>query len=126
MKRRPLEYYLGLKYPVTIEEAPEGGFFAAIEELPGCFAQGKSITEAYEMIEKARRMWLEVAYEDGQDIPTPRSEAQYSGKFNVRVPKTLHRKLDQLAEKEGVSLNQFLVSTLSHAVGQREAQKVKS
>ncbi|MDP2920704.1 MAG: toxin-antitoxin system HicB family antitoxin [Dehalococcoidia bacterium] len=42
------------------------------------------------------------------------------------MPKTLHRKLDQLAEKEGVSLNQFLVSTLSHAVGQREAQKVKS
>jgi hypothetical protein len=35
---------------------------------------------------------------------------QYSGKFNVRIPKSLHRKLDEMAEKEGVSLNHFLVS----------------
>src|ERR1035437_575698 len=49
-------------------------------------------------------------------------ENQYSGKFNVRIPRSLHRKLDEMAEKEGVSLNHYLVSTLSRAVGQKESQ----
>jgi antitoxin HicB len=124
-KRQPLEYYLGLKYPVTIEEAPEGGYFAEIKDLPGCFAQGETVAEAHEMIEIARRMWLEVAFEDGQDIPLPRELDQYSGKFFIRTPKSLHRRLDQLADMEGVSLNQFLVSTLSKAVGQEEVKKKK-
>jgi predicted HicB family RNase H-like nuclease len=70
-------------------------------------------------------MWLEVAYEDGQDIPLPRELDQYSGKFFIRTPKSLHRRLDQLADMEGVSLNQFLVSTLSKAVGQEEVKKKK-
>ncbi|MBI2830711.1 MAG: toxin-antitoxin system HicB family antitoxin [Chloroflexi bacterium] len=126
VKRQPLEYYLSLKYPVTIEEAPEGGYFIQIEDLPGCFAQGESITEAHKMIEIARRMWLEVAYEDGQDIPLPgEKQEEYSGKFNVRVPKSLHRKLNRMAEKEGVSLNQFLVFTLSRAVGRDEGGKTR-
>jgi antitoxin HicB len=124
-KRQPLEYYLGLKYPVTIEEAPEGGYFTEIKDLPGCFAQGETVAEAHEMIEIARRMWLEVAYEDGQDISLPRELDQYSGKFFIRTPKSLHRRLDQLADMEGVSLNQFLVSTLSKAVGQEEVKKKK-
>ena len=124
-KRQPLEYYLGLKYPVTIEEAPEGGYFAEIKDLPGCFAQGETVAEAHEMIEIARHMWLEVAYEDGQDIPLPRELDQYSGKFFIRTPKSLHRRLDQLADMEGVSLNQFLVSTLSKAVGQEEIKSKK-
>ena len=125
IERKPLEYYLNLKYSVTITPDPDGGFVAEIEDLPGCFTQGETLEETYENMEEARRLWLETAYEDGTDIPLPRDEKQYSGKFNVRIPKTLHRKLDQLAEREGVSLNHFLVSTLSRAVGQREARKVK-
>jgi antitoxin HicB len=68
---------------------------------------------------------LEVAYEDGQDIPLSRELDQYSGKLFIRTPKSLHRRLDQLADMEGISLNQFLVSTLSRAVGQEEIQKKK-
>ena len=124
-KHLPLEYYLVLKYPVTIEEAPEGGYFAEIKDLPGCFAQGESITEAHEMIEIARRLWLESAYEDGLDIPLPREDREYSGKFNVRFPKSLHRRLYQMADREGVSLNLYLVSTLSKAIGQEELKGKK-
>lgn len=123
--RKPLEYYLNLKYPVTFEAAPEGGYFVQIEDLPGCYSQGETVEEAMEMIEEARQLWLEVAYEDGQDIPLPRGERGYSGKFNVRFPKSLHRRLDQMADREGVSLNQFLVSTLSRAVGAEETRRKK-
>ncbi len=126
VERKPLAYYLGLKYPVTIHIASEGGFVAEMEDLPGCLAQGETLDEVYELIEEGRKMWLEVAYEDGQDIPEPRSEQEYSGKFFIRAPKSLHRKLDQMAKREGVSLNQYLVTTLAHSSGMEEAGKTKA
>ena len=126
IERKPLEHYLNLKYPVTIYTSPEGGFVAEIEDLPGCLAQGETLDETFELIEEARKMWLEVAYDDGQDIPEPRDEQEYSGKFFIRAPKSLHRKLDQMAKREGVSLNQYLVATLSHSVGVKEARKTNS
>jgi antitoxin HicB len=124
-EQKSIKYYFGLKYPVTLHPAPEGGYAVEIEDLPGCISQGETVEEAMKMIEEARRLWLESAYEDGLDIPVPRNEDDYSGKFNVRFPKSLHRKLDQLAVHEGVSLNQYLVSTLSHVVGLEEGSKTK-
>jgi hypothetical protein len=48
-------------------------------------------------------------------LPEPRVGPQwreYSGKFNVRVPKSLHAALASEAEAEGVSLNQLVVAKL--------------
>jgi len=124
-ERKPLEYYFGLKYPITITPDITGGFVAEIKDLPGCFSQGETLEETYQNIEEARRLWMESMYEDGNEIPLPgnETEKQYSGKFNVRIPKSLHRKLDEMAEQEGVSLNHYLVSTLSRAIGQEESSK---
>jgi predicted RNase H-like HicB family nuclease len=122
--RKPLEYYFALKYPVTIIPDVTGGFVAEIKDLPGCYSQGETLEETYQNIEEARRLWTESMYEDGNEIPLPETEIEkkYSGRFNVRIPRSLHRKLDEMAEKEGVSLNHLLVSTLSRAVGQEESQ----
>ncbi len=38
---------------------------------------------------------------------------KYSGKFTVRLPKSLHQALVDRAEKEGVSLNLFVTNALS-------------
>ncbi|MBI2859896.1 MAG: type II toxin-antitoxin system HicB family antitoxin [Chloroflexi bacterium] len=125
-ERKLLEHYLSLKYPITIHAASEGGYVAEIEDLPGCLAQGETLDEVYELIEESRRLWLEVAFEDGQEIPEPRTEQEYSGKFFIRAPRSLHRKLDQMAKQEGVSLNQFLVATLSRSVGIEEGRKTRT
>jgi antitoxin HicB len=122
VQRNSLEYYLGLKYPVTLHPSPEGGYAVEIEDLPGCISQGETVQEALEMIEDARRSWIEVAYEDGQVVPEPGSHEQYSGNFIVRGPKSLHRTLDRLAKREGVSLNQYLVATLARSVGREESK----
>ena len=48
-----------------------------------------------------------------------RSEGDYlkfSGKFTVRLPKSLHQALVERAEKEGVSLNLFVTNALSRTV----------
>ena len=125
IERKPIEYYLDLKYPVTFETAQEGGYFVEIEDLPGCYSQGETIEEAMKMIEEARRLWIEVAYEDDLNIPLPRGGQEYSGKFFIRTPKSLHRELVKMAKREGVSLNQLLVATLSRVVGANEKPNVQ-
>ena len=52
-------------------------------------------------------------------IPPAISEELPSGKWLQRVPRTLHRDLIRLAERERVSLNQLVTSLLSEAVGAR-------
>lgn len=119
-ERRPLEFYLDKAYPIVVYPAEEGGYVAEIEELPGCITQGETIDEVMRGIEDARRAWLQVEYEEGAEIPLPRTEETYSGKLLVRLPKYLHRRLAQQAEREGVSLNQHIVSLLSGGASVRE------
>ncbi len=48
-----------------------------------------------------------------------RSDSDYtkfSGKFTVRLPKSLHQALVDRAEREGVSLNLFVTNALSRTV----------
>jgi hypothetical protein len=62
---------------------------------------------------------LEIAREEGKEIPHPRIyiDSEYSGKFTLRTPKTLHRQLVEEAEREGVSLNQFILSLIAYNFG---------
>lgn len=112
-----LEYYLTLQYPVTLYPDPERGYVAQIKELPGCLTQGETLEETVANINEARELWIETAYEAGDEIPLPSKDNNYnSGKLLVRMPKSLHRRLAETAEQQGVSLNQYVVSLLSAAV----------
>lgn len=37
----------------------------------------------------------------------------YSGKLNIRIPRSLHQKLSQAAKDDGVSLNQYILYKLA-------------
>jgi antitoxin HicB len=115
-KIKPIEYYLNLNYPVTLYHAEEGGYVAEIEDLPGCLTEGETLEEVTQKIDDARKAWIQTAYEDGIDIPLPRSDEEYSGKFMVRIPNYLHRRLVERARREGASLNQYVESILSAGV----------
>jgi predicted RNase H-like HicB family nuclease len=104
--------------PYTIEVRKDGdGWFARVKELPGCITSGSSREDALSMLDDAMAAWLEAALEDGGSIPEPECDREYSGRFVIRVPQSLHRSLADLAEKEGVSLNQLVVAELSKAMG---------
>lgn len=116
LKEKRIEKYMKLPYTIKLIPEEDGTYFVEVEELPGCMSAGDTPEEAIEMIQDAMRGWLEVAIEDGLDIPLPNATKEYSGKFLIRVPKYLHRRLSEQAKKEGVSLNQFVVSLLSEKV----------
>ncbi len=45
--------------------------------------------------------------------PVGPQRREYTGKFNVRIPKSLHAAVANEAEAEGVSLNQLVVAKLA-------------
>ncbi len=117
---RTVEEYLALPYTVEVHRDTTDGdvaYIARVVELPGCFTQADTFEELEVMVQDAMHAWIESALEDGVAIPEPRATEQYSGKFVVRIPRTLHRQLAVVAEREGVSLNAFVSSTLAQAVG---------
>jgi antitoxin HicB len=123
---KDINYYLNLPYTVEVirDNDPDNpGWVARVVELPGCITQADSFEELEEMLNDAMRLWIEVALEDGVEVPEPRPVEDYSGKFVARVPKSLHRKLVETAEREGVSLNQYLNVALAESVGERHRQE---
>jgi antitoxin HicB len=111
-----LQYYLNLPYSAEIKH-DEDGWFAKVVELPGCMTWADTFEELGPMIEDAKRGWIEDALEHGDPVPEPRSTEDFSGKVNLRMPKSLHRDLARRAQKEEVSLNQLMVATLARSVG---------
>jgi len=123
-KAKNLEYYLSLPYKIMLYPAEEGGFVVEIPELPGCLSQGETREEALVMIEDAKQAWLQVALELGREIPEPFKELEtFSGKFVLRLPKSLHKDLAKKAKEENVSLNQLATYLLSTAMGKPTAFK---
>ncbi len=112
------EFTKNLPYARVLIPDPESGRYSAeILELPGCFSDGATPEEAYVNIEEACRNWIESAQEQGLEIPAPLSNQGFNGRVALRLPKSIHRKAVQFAVREGVSLNQFLVSAISSRVG---------
>jgi len=112
-----LEYYFDAKYPYKIEVLSEeegGGLLITYPDLLGCMSDGDTLEEALQMGEDARKAWIETKFEKGEEIPEPFSaDEHYSGRITLRTPKSLHRLLAEKAQKEGISLNQYLIYLLS-------------
>jgi antitoxin HicB len=121
---RAVDRYMALPYRVELIP-DEGGWFVRLPELPGCMSQGETPEEALAMIRDAQRGWLTVAVRHGDPIPEPvgGEEHHYTGRFNVRVPKDVHRSLVAAAETEGVSLNLYVATVLARAVAQPEGPR---
>ena len=110
-----LHEYMRLPYTRIVREINDDGhyFYGQILELDGCQSTGETLDEMYRNLDEAMEGYIEVKLEKGMPIPLPESMNNYSGKFVVRIPKSLHYKLALEAEKEGVSLNQLAAYKLA-------------
>jgi antitoxin HicB len=96
----------------------DGIFVASVPELEGCFADGDTVEEALANLDQVLRDWLALALEEQAKIPEPRRQDDelFSGRFSVRVPRSLHRRLSLRAEAEGASLNQLIGVLLAQSI----------
>ncbi len=109
----PLDAYLDRQFPFRVVPDSGGGFLVEFPDLPGCYAQAERLDDVPRLAEKARTAWIQTAWEAGNDIPQPSEAPTYSGRLLLRIPPTLHRSLAESAEREGVSLNQYLLTLLA-------------
>jgi predicted RNase H-like HicB family nuclease len=106
--------WLEKEYSLQVVAEQEGGYTIFYPDLPGCVTQIETLEELPKAAREIKELWIASALEDGQPIPEPTFPPEHNGKILLRLPKSLHRDLADEATREGVSLNQYLVSLLSN------------
>lgn len=107
--------YPAIVRPLTPEEG--GGFMVEFPDLPGCFADGTTVEEAFHEAKDALTSWLKTAEEFHHPIPKPSVSENFSGQWRIRIPKSLHAALVLRAKHEGVSLNTLAATLLAESMG---------
>jgi predicted HicB family RNase H-like nuclease len=120
--KKDAKYYMGLHYNMWIKYREEqGGYYVAgFVELPDLTMVGKTPQEAIKDLLDEKEEWFEGCLRNGIEIPEPLPEVKYSGKVNFRMPRQLHQTISTLAEYQGVSLNQYILSAVSKFAGMTE------
>lgn len=91
-------------------------YIAEVPELEGCLTHGKTAIEATRHVQDAIESWILTAKKLKHPIPEPTLKHPVSGKFNVRLPKNLHKSLIVKAAQEKTSLNQMVLALLAKAL----------
>ena len=93
----------------------DGEYVATVGEFPSLSwlhaDQGEALQGLVDLVDEVVAD-MEAA---GEQIPEAMADRRYSGKFNVRVPESLHRELALAAAEEGVSLNRLVSDRLAHS-----------
>ncbi|MBI3302181.1 MAG: type II toxin-antitoxin system HicB family antitoxin [Deltaproteobacteria bacterium] len=105
-------------YEIRILSEEDGYYAARFPDFPGIITGGHTPEEALRNAQEALTVTLETMRE--RNIPYPVPKHKFSGQFNVRLPRSLHRALVQKAEEEGVSLNAFVTHLLNSAMSKEK------
>jgi len=108
-------------YRLEVHRDEDGGWVAEVPELPGCVAASVDPQDLFALAEDAIAAWIEAAVDDGRIVPAPVGDDEYSGRFVLRVPTGIHRRLAAQARHERVSLNTLCATALAASVGAAEA-----
>ena len=85
-------------------ELMEGGVHGRNEQ--------KVFAELCEVIDE----WIRQSERDNEELPPGMAGKKYSGKFNLRLDKTLHERLAIEAVKQGKSLNAYCAEALEDQI----------
>ncbi|MDA0692985.1 MAG: toxin-antitoxin system HicB family antitoxin [Nitrospinae bacterium] len=98
-------------YRVTWSEE-DGEHVALCAEFPSLSYLAKTPAKALQNIMKLVKEAVEDMEANGESVPTPLAEKEYSGKFMIRIPPEQHKNLAMKAAEMGISLNRYVSSIL--------------
>ena len=103
------------KFTYRITWSDEDGEFVGLcAEFPGLSWLATSPDDALKGIRSVIDDCVQDMARNGEEIPKPIATRQYSGKFMVRIPPEVHRRLATQAAESGVSLNRIASAKLAH------------
>ncbi|MEA1957384.1 MAG: type II toxin-antitoxin system HicB family antitoxin [Euryarchaeota archaeon] len=59
-----------MEYTILVYRAEEGGFWAEVPALSGCYSQGETIEETMENVKEAIEVHLLALKEEREEVPT--------------------------------------------------------
>ncbi len=100
-------------FTVNIFLDEDNEWLAHFVELPHISAFADHPDEAVKELKEAWELTKESYRASGQEIPVAPANKNYSGQFNVRLDKRIHRALALEAAKAGISLNALVAQKLT-------------
>ena len=100
-------------YTVNVFLDDDGEYVAHFVEMPNVSAFGESPEEALSELATAWEGVKESYQKHGEPVPVAAARREYSGQFNVRIDRRLHRALAIEASRAGVSLNAIIAQKLA-------------
>ncbi len=110
-------------YTVNVFLDEDGDYLAHFVEMPNISAFGGSPEDALHELSIAWEGVKESYQKSGDPVPVAPGRKKYSGQFNVRIDKRLHRALAIEAAKAGVSLNAIVSQKLAKSTQEKEVLK---
>lgn len=89
-----------------------GGWLASFPDLPGCMSDGETPEEALHNAAEAESAWLAANKKWGK------TKAEKPARLVARLPRSIHRTLQERANEEGVSINTMMVTLIAHGLGE--------
>lgn len=115
--RKAVQAILARPYRRIVSRGEDGIYTSMVVELPGVISEGETADEAFENLEDAFALIVGVMLDDCSPIPEPIELDRYSGRLQLRMPPSLHRRAAIRAHVEGVSLNRMLSDAVAMYVG---------
>jgi len=119
-------------YPAIFEQNSDGSYTITYPDLPGCISEGKSLSNAIDMAQRALSQWIEYLIEVNEPISDPSDikainplENQFVNlvRAEIRDNRAVRRTvsipgwLDVKAADAGISLSKVLQDALKDRLG---------
>lgn len=102
------------KYTYRVRWSNEDGeYLATVAEFPSLSWLDRDQLEAMRGIANLVKDVIEDMEQNGEPVPTPFFDRQYSGNIHLRIPSEQHRDLAIRAAEENISLNRLICSLLA-------------
>ena len=89
----------------------------------GPCCHGENEEKVYHQLCRLVDEWIEIYKKDGKPLPPGTVDKTYSGKFQLRTGRELHKALTIKALQSGESLNNFCISVLRKSVTTSEKSR---
>lgn len=106
MRPSPDDYQM-----VVLWSGEDRCYVVTLPAWQGVRTHGATLEQAVRSGRSVLSLLISSAQKHGEPIPPP--ERRYSGNLRLRLPVSLHGRLACEAEREGVSLNQWIVNRLA-------------
>jgi len=100
-------------FSIELFRDEEEEWLAHFEEIPTVSAFGASPEEALEELKEAWAAMKESYTSRNEPVPIAPAKKDYSGQFNVRIDRRIHRALAVEASQAGISLNALVAQKLT-------------